>query len=52
MGVTPELIVRILAVFCSLFLIAAFGGTAVCAVIGALIGNGLLHKYFVEAGIL
>jgi energy-coupling factor transport system substrate-specific component len=52
MGLTPELIERILAVFHGPLLIAAFGGAAVCAVIGALIGNALLHKHFVKAGLL
>jgi energy-coupling factor transport system substrate-specific component len=52
MGLTPELIERILAVFRGPLLIAAFGGSAVCAVIGVLIGNALLHKHFVKAGLL
>ena len=52
MGLTPELVEQILAVFRGPLLIAAFGGAAVCAVVGALIGNALLHKHFVKAGLL
>jgi energy-coupling factor transport system substrate-specific component len=52
MGMTPELIEQILNVFRGPLLIAAFGGAAVCAVIGMLIGNALLHKHFVKAGLL
>jgi energy-coupling factor transport system substrate-specific component len=52
MGMNPELIERILDVFHGPLLIAAFGGAVVCSVIGALIGNALLHKHFVKAGLL
>jgi hypothetical protein len=40
------------AVFRSPFLIMAFGGVTVCAVIDAINGNALLKKHFVKAGLL
>jgi energy-coupling factor transport system substrate-specific component len=52
MGMTPEFIEQILAILRGPLLIAAFGGAAICAVIGALIGNALVRKHFVKAGLL
>jgi energy-coupling factor transport system substrate-specific component len=52
MGMSGEMIQKILDVIHGPLLIAAFAGTMVCSIIGALIGKALLKKHFEKAGIL
>lgn len=52
MGLTGEMIERLIDLTHGPLMIASFAGASVCAVIGALIGKALLKKHFQKAGIL
>jgi energy-coupling factor transport system substrate-specific component len=52
MGMDSGIIEQMLNIIHGPLVLAAFAGSAVCAVIGALIGKALLKKHFVKAGIL
>jgi energy-coupling factor transport system substrate-specific component len=52
MGLTTDMIERLIDLTHGPLMIATFAGAAVCAVIGAFIGKALLKKHFEKAGVL